>query len=45
MTTAPSTPNNAPSAQPVAALLAEMVLQYAQRDASQALNDWLGSRR
>lgn len=37
----PSTPNNAPSAQPVAALLAEMVLQYAQRDASQALNDWL----
>lgn len=27
----PSTPNNAPSAQPVAALLAEMVLQYAQR--------------
>ena len=41
MTTTPSTPNNAPSAQPVAALLAEMVLQYAQRDASQALNDWL----
>ena len=43
MTTAPvpSTPHNTPSAQPVAALLAEMVLQYAQRDASQALNDWL----
>ena len=37
----PSTPNNAPSAQPVAALLAEMVLQYAQRDTNQALNDWL----
>ena len=31
MTTAPSTLHNAPSAQPVAALLAEMVLQYAQR--------------
>lgn len=44
MTTAlppPGTPENQPTAQPVAALLAEMVLQYAQRDASQALNDWL----
>ena len=40
-TPTPSTPNNAPSAQPVATLLAEMVLQYAQRDTSQALNDWL----
>lgn len=39
----PSTPNNAPSAQPVAALLAEMVLQYAQRDTSQTLNDWLAN--
>ena len=37
----PGTPENQPTAQPVAALLAEMVLQYAQRDASQALNDWL----
>ena len=44
MTTAlppPGTPEKQPTAQPVDALLAEMVLQYAQRDASQALNDWL----
>lgn len=33
--------NSTPPAQPVAALLAEMVLEYAQRDGSQALNDWL----
>lgn len=48
--TAALTPNNThsaqdsnPSAQPVAALLAEMVLQYAQRDTSQTLNDWLAN--
>ena len=48
--TAALTPNNThsaqdstPSAHPVAALLAEMVLQYAQRDTSQTLNDWLAN--
>ena len=48
--TATLTPNNThsaqdstPSAHPVAALLAEMVLQYAQRDTSQTLNDWLAN--